>query len=63
MNFFLKVKEFGELLTFKSHKKKTRLIYIHIFCLAFLIIYDIIDCLFNKVSIYQTYAYQFAITV
>ena len=63
MNFFLKVKEFGELLTFKSHKKKTRLIYIYIYCLALLIIYDIIDCLFNKVSIYQTYAYQFAITV
>ena len=50
MNFFLKVKEFGELLTFKSHKKKTRLIYIHIFCLALLIIYDIIDCFFNLIK-------------
>ena len=63
MNFFLKVKEFGIILTLKRYKNKARLIYIHIFCLALLIIYDIIDFLLNKVSIYQTYAYQFAITV
>ena len=63
MNFFLKVKEFGIILTLKRYKNKARLIYIHIFCLALLIIYDIIDFLLNKVSIYQTYACQFTITM
>lgn len=47
MNFFLKVKEFGKLLTFKMHKKKTRLIYIHILCLAF-IIYLVVSTFFNQ---------------
>ena len=47
MNFFLKVKVFCKLLTFKMHKKKTRLIYIHILCLAF-IIYLVVSTFFNQ---------------
>lgn len=47
MNFFLKVKVFGKLLTFKMHKKKTRLIYIHILCLAF-IINLVVSTFFNQ---------------
>ena len=47
MNFFLKVKEFGELLTFKMHKKDKADIYIHILCLAF-IIYLVVSTFFNQ---------------